>query len=364
MELDAAIMDGKTCAFGAVVGLKKYTNAIKVARLVMEKSEHNMIVGDGAFKFALSQGLHELDPLTEESKLEWDKWKKEQNNADALSNLKQNFKRKENKSEFRKSKPSFNYGINEYDNYNYDIIKEDYQNTKEEKEEFSSKYHNKKKNRDPDEHDTIGLICRDSEGNLAVGTSTSGWKFKHPGRAGDSAIIGSGFYCDNTAGAAVASGDGEDILRSCLSFLVVEYMRNGFSPQDACTMGIKRLESIVYGEDANDDTKNYIEEDIEDDCETRSKKHTSNPRVAMHEKLTVAVIAMNKDGEVGAGTTLCEENPHRGRPGFPYPVWKGTTSSKPSSSSSASVPRKGKGKGKDTQQNNNQIIEYEVSRVD
>ena len=207
-----------------------------------------------------------------------------------------------------------------------------------------------------------------------MGTSTSGWKFKHPGRAGDSAVIGSGFYCDNTAGAAVASGDGEDILRSCLSFLVVEYMRNGFSPQDACTMGIKRLESIVYKGDIRGDVNTMEKQDSKtypDEFKVQNakgkQKSTPKKRIAMHEKLTVAVIAMNKDGEVGAGTTLCKENPHRGRPGFPYPVWKSDSSNVPASPSFTTKKKKKskrKSRFQSKRHNNQQIIEYEVSRVE
>jgi isoaspartyl peptidase/L-asparaginase-like protein (Ntn-hydrolase superfamily) len=77
---------------------------------------------------------------------------------------------------------------------------------------------------DEESHDTVGLICLDAEGHLCCGTSTSGWKFKHPGRIGDSPLVGSGLYCDGK-GAAVATGDGEEIMRVCLSFLVVEYIR-------------------------------------------------------------------------------------------------------------------------------------------
>ena len=83
----------------------------------------------------------------------------------------------------------------------------------------------------PECHDTVGVICLDAAGRLACGTSTSGWAFKHPGRVGDSPVVGAGLYCDGKVGAAVATGDGEEILRVCLSHLVVELMRNHMSPQ-------------------------------------------------------------------------------------------------------------------------------------
>ncbi|GIX06083.1 MAG: N(4)-(beta-N-acetylglucosaminyl)-L-asparaginase [Candidatus Poribacteria bacterium] len=93
----------------------------------------------------------------------------------------------------------------------------------------------------PAGHDTIGLVAMDSTGNLAVGCSTSGLAFKEPGRVGDSPLIGSGLYVDNEVGGASATGVGEAILRFCLSFLVVELMRNGLSPQEACVQAIRRM---------------------------------------------------------------------------------------------------------------------------
>lgn len=137
--------------------------------------------------------------------------------------------------------------------------------------------------------------------------STSGWKFKHPGRVGDSPVIGSGLYCDASAGAAVATGDGEEILRTCLSFLVVEYMREGLSPTLACRRGIERLKEIVIrdrpvvgiGVGSGEDSKDH-----------------------MYQRLTVAVMAMSPDGEIGAASTLGPENVHRGRPVFPFAVWR------------------------------------------
>jgi N4-(beta-N-acetylglucosaminyl)-L-asparaginase len=141
-------------------------------------------------------------------------------------------------------------------------------------------------------HDTIGLICRDQYGNLAVGTSTSGWKFKWPGRVGDAPMIGSGLYCDGTVGAAVATGDGEEIMRVCLSFMVVEYMRHGYSVKDACAASIKRIMALK----------------------------PASP-IGMHSSLTVGVIAMDKVGNIGAASTLDENNRHRNNPFFPVSYW-------------------------------------------
>ena len=232
MELDAAIMDSDS-RYGAVMALQNIVNPISVARSVMEKCVHNVIVGDGALQWAVSNGFEEdSGVLTEQSKLEWQAWRRHND---------------------------------------------------EEKLEASKGA----------SHDTIGLICLDKNGRLCAGTSTSGWRFKHPGRVGDAPLVGSGLYCDGEVGAAVATGDGEEIMRSCLSFLIVELMRAGHSPQEACKVAISRVLALKR----------------------------SAPE-GMHPKLTVAVIAMDPKGNIGAASTLSCDNEHRGRPAFPAAYWK------------------------------------------
>lgn len=145
MELDAAIMDDE-CRYGAVMGLQDIATPISVARTVLEKSPHNILVGEGARLWAFENGFHAEKILTDPVRDEWLEWKK-----------------------------------------TYEMAAKE------------------------DSHDTIGFICLDQNGKLAAGTSTSGWKFKWPGRVGDSPVIGSGLYCDGTVGAAVATGDGEEV---------------------------------------------------------------------------------------------------------------------------------------------------------
>mmetsp|Transcript_279 Transcript_279/g.520 ORF Transcript_279/g.520 Transcript_279/m.520 type:complete len:370 (+) Transcript_279:83-1192(+) len=239
MEMDAAVMEGKERLFGAVMACPGIRTPISLARKVMESCQHNVLVGDGALKFAISQGMEEEEALSDEAKTEYLEWKKEQGEG-----------------VFTGAPPE----------------------------------------KLDDCHDTVGLICLDKEGNLAAGCSTSGWKFKLPGRVGDSPLIGSGLYCDNEAGAAVATGTGEEIMRCCLSFLVVEYMRMGLSPTEACQKGIERLKQIV------DRRPNFGNQ-------------------SMHQQLTVAVIALNNHGQFGAATTVGLSNAHRGRTGFPAMVW-------------------------------------------
>lgn len=207
MELDAAIMDHSR-RYGAVMGLKEIKTPILVARLVMDKSEHNVFAGAGALQFAMEQGMQrEPDVLTAKAREEWREWRAGRDTT-------------------------------------------------------------------PSTHDTIGLICLDAEGRLSAGTSTSGWKFKHAGRIGDSPLIGSGLYCDGNFGAAVATGDGEEIMRTCLSFLVVEQMRQGKSPAEACAEGIRRMLEL--------------ETTYNSDAQTNK----------MHSKLTVGVVAMDTHGNV------------------------------------------------------------------
>jgi N4-(beta-N-acetylglucosaminyl)-L-asparaginase len=173
VQLDACIMDGLTHKAGSVGALEGIVNAVSVARRVMEKTRHVMLVGAGARAFALEQGFRDQDLLTPEQKRRWEEWKKKQ--------------------------PG------------------------------------------PRGHDTIALLALAPDGTIAGGCSTSGLGYKLPGRVGDSPIIGSGLYVDNDIGAAGATGIGENIMRFCGSFMVVELMRTGMHPVEACVDTIRRI---------------------------------------------------------------------------------------------------------------------------
>lgn len=188
LELDAAIMDGTGRRAGSVAALRRIRTPISVARKVMDLCPHVMLVGEGAFEFALSHGFSKEDTDYPPAREAWEAWKQEGAPRRWLGG----------------ASP---------------------ENTPPGK----------------DDHDTIGLAALDSDGRIAVGCSTSGLAFKYPGRVGDSPIIGSGLYVDARAGAAAATGVGEVILRHCLSFLTVEKMREGQSPQEACNTAILRL---------------------------------------------------------------------------------------------------------------------------
>ena len=177
VTLDACIMDEKGRA-GSVAFLQHIENPIAVARLVMEKTPHVMLVGEGALQFALSQGFKKENLLVEESEKEWKEWLKT--------------------SQY---KPIVNI----------------------------------------ENHDTIGMIALDAHGNLSGACTTSGMAYKMHGRLGDSPIIGAGLYVDNEIGAATATGHGEEVIRIAGCHLVVELMRHGRTPQQACEEAVQRI---------------------------------------------------------------------------------------------------------------------------
>lgn len=188
VTLDACIMDHNgNC--GAVSFLKNIRNPISVARKVMEKTPHIMLSGDGALKFAKEQGFKEENLLTEYAKKRWKEWK-----------------------------------------------------DKTPQPQMFIDQHN---------HDTIGMIALDIHGNLSGSCTTSGLAWKYYGRVGDSPIIGSGLYVDNKYGAACATGKGEAVIKMVGSFLIVEFLRQGKSPQEACELAINR---IIKG---NPDSKDF-----------------------------------------------------------------------------------------------------------
>lgn len=200
VTLDACIMDDKfNC--GSVAFLERIKHPISVARRVMEKTPHVMLVGSGAQQFAVAEGF----PL-EEQKL----------SPDAEKNYEEWLK----KSEY---KPVINI---------------------ENKGNTSTSFAPNKLANGEWNHDTIGMVAMDAAGNLSGSCTTSGMGFKMRGRLGDSPIIGAGLYVDNEVGACTATGQGEDVIRVSGAHTVVELMRQGLSPEAACKKAIERIVKI------------------------------------------------------------------------------------------------------------------------
>lgn len=177
VTLDACIMDeNQNC--GAVAYLQNIKHPISVARLVMEKTPHVMLVGEGALAFAKSQGFQEESLLTNKAKKAWQDWLLESKYAPVIN---------------------------------------------------------------IENHDTIGMLALDKQGNLSGACTTSGAAFKMSGRVGDSPIIGAGLYVDNEVGAATATGMGELMIKTVGCHLVVEMMRQGMTPTQACKTAVERI---------------------------------------------------------------------------------------------------------------------------
>ena len=183
VTLDACIMDEKGRA-GSVGCLENIKHPVSVARLVMDKTPHVMLTGKGALDFALENGFKKENLLTPEMKKAWKKWKTE-------------------------------------------------------KREFSAKINIENQRRE--NHDTIGMIAIDKDGRISGACTTSGMGYKMPGRVGDSPIIGAGLFVDGEIGGAAATGSGELVMKTLGTFLVVELMRNGKTPAEACEEAVKRI---------------------------------------------------------------------------------------------------------------------------
>ena len=196
VTLDACIMD-ENFNCGSVAFLERIKHPISVARRVMEKTPHVMLVGSGAQQFAVAEGF----PL-EEQKLS--------------DNAKKAYQDWLEKSEY---KPVINI-----------------ENTKQDGAFVPTHLSNGELN-----HDTIGMVAMDAKGNLSGSCTTSGMGFKMRGRLGDSPIIGAGLFVDNEIGAVTATGQGEDVIRISGAHTVVELMRQGLSPEQACKKAVERI---------------------------------------------------------------------------------------------------------------------------
>ena len=196
VTLDSCIMDHKANC-GAVAGLERIKHPVSVARKVMEKTPHVILVGAGAQQFAVENGfVLESEKLSIPAKNAYTEWLKKSEYKPVI-NI-------ENKKQNGPFAPNF----------------------------FEDGTAN---------HDTMGLVAMDTTGNLSGAVTTSGMAFKLHGRVGDSPIIGAGLFVDNEIGAATSSGTGEEVIRICGTHLVVEFMRQGYSPEMACKKAVERV---------------------------------------------------------------------------------------------------------------------------
>lgn len=191
VTLDACIMDGALNC-GSVAFLEHIVHPVSVARLVMEKTPHVMLVGEGALQFALANGFTKANLLTPASEKAWKEWLKTS-----------------------RYEPMINI-----------------ENQKKEVKQLPGGAFN---------HDTIGMLAIDARGKMGGACTTSGAAWKMRGRVGDSPIIGAGLYIDSEAGAATSSGLGEEVIRTCGSHAVVEMMRIGITPEQACKKVVERI---------------------------------------------------------------------------------------------------------------------------
>jgi isoaspartyl peptidase/L-asparaginase-like protein (Ntn-hydrolase superfamily) len=195
VQLDACVMDGKTLACGGVAGVENVKHVAALARRVMEKTPHVLLVGEGARQFAVQQGFPLEMLSTADSVRKWEQARARQKRRGAAPGKKADL-----------APPGT----------------------------FPS-----------DTHDTVTVLAMDKAGSLAGVCTTSGLALKMPGRVGDSPLIGSGLYVDNEAGAAGGTGVGEEIIRVHASAFIVEQMRSGKSAQEACEAAVKRVNAVA-----------------------------------------------------------------------------------------------------------------------
>ncbi len=199
VQLDASFMDGKTYSAGAVACLENIKTPASVAKLVMQRTDHVLLVGAGALEFAKAWGFQEENLLTEKARKIWLRWKEEMSKTD-------------------------DWGAPEHLQY--------LQKLESWRQDFPDIEHH---------YGTTNVLAIDKNGDIAGCTTTSGLSFKLNGRVGDSPIIGAGLYVDNEVGAAGATGRGEDVIKSCASYYMVMRMKDGRTPQQACEDALKMI---------------------------------------------------------------------------------------------------------------------------
>jgi N4-(beta-N-acetylglucosaminyl)-L-asparaginase len=200
VQLDSCVMHGPTNGAGSVASLEGIVHPSKVARDVMTHTDHVLMVGPGALKFALAMGYEKRDLLTDASRELWMKWKRDLSERDDWIDPESRLPKSMTAGEKKAARRIMRH------------------------------------------HGTINCNAVNEKGEISGVTTTSGLAFKLPGRVGDSPIFGAGLYVDNEVGACGSTGRGEANLKTCASFLVVEFMRQGVSPEEA---GLRAMQRIV-----------------------------------------------------------------------------------------------------------------------
>lgn len=272
MEHDAGIMDGRTLDMGCVMGLKDIPSPIRVARCVLDKSPHSVFVGDGATRFANTHGFPRKPTMSAAAAEEYETHRRETQFDNVL--LASPFQSDHNDSRHSLEDSA----LDVYAFLSGAIAERDGPGVG---------------------HDTVGVIAMDASGNFCVGTSSSGPPFCPEGRAGDAAVVGAGFYADNDVGAAAATGDATAILKTCLCFLVVQYIRGGDSPTTACRRAVAHTQNVHRRPHPQ--------------ALSHSDSTTTLDTSVVETAPCVSVVAVDVSGQVGAATTIGKENPFEGQ---------------------------------------------------
>ena len=235
-SLDAMIMDGNTMDVGSVGYIRRMRRAISIARCVMHYTSHTLLVGQGAEDFAQMMGFA-LDPATTEETTEvFKSWREDHCQPNYYANIEQ----AQNSCGPYPPPPSHSASRMQG---NGGEMGEEKDKERGKVEGFGEKVGKFGK----ENHDTIGMVAIDAQGNMACGTSTNGAIYKVAGRVGDSPIVGSGCYVDTRVGGAAATGDGDVMMRFSPSFHAVLLMEVGVSPTEACRIAINRIAKYYPG---------------------------------------------------------------------------------------------------------------------